>query len=314
MDRNLALEMIRVTEAAALVSARFTGTEKGREAHSAATTAMHKVLGAIEFKGNITLGTGNQDICDKLYNGETVGGGESPEVDLALEPLESVDSVAFNRPNALAVIAMAPIGNIMKVSTEGYMEKIAVGSDAAGVVDLNESCEENIGRVAEAKKYNVHNITVAVLKRDRHEYIIDSVKASGAKLHLIPDGDLAAAVATALPASGVDMLIGTGGASEGVIAAAALRCLQGELLAKFKIDNDFNQMGDIDVNKIYTSRDLVSGDNIMFAATGVTDGDLLNGVRYRNDGATTHSLVLRSSSRTRRFLVTEHYFNKQPSY
>jgi fructose-1,6-bisphosphatase II len=318
MDRNLALELARVTEASALASARWMGKGDVNSAVSSAVDAMHKVFRSISFNGNIIIGIGAREQTDKLFVGEQLGSGDSPEVDVALDPLESVESVAFGRPNAMAVIAVAPKGRLLAVP-EVYMEKIAVGEESAGKIDINLPIEENIKRVATAKNYDIGDLTVVILERERHQEIIEQLRKIGVRLHLIPDGDVAAAIATALPTTGIDMLVGSGGAPEAVMSAAALSCLGGEIQTRFKIKNDDEKKlllnyGINTINKIYRNSDLVGDENIMFAATGVTDGDLLNGVRFRKDGATTNSLVLRSSSRTRRYIVTEHYFNTQPNY
>jgi fructose-1,6-bisphosphatase II len=318
MDRNLALELARVTEASALASARWMGKGDVNSAVSSAVDAMHKVFRSISFNGNIIIGIGAREQTDKLFVGEQLGSGDSPEVDVALDPLESVESVAFGRPNAMAVIAVAPKGRLLAVP-EVYMEKIAVGEESAGKIDINLPIEENIKRVAIAKNYDIGDLTVVILERERHQEIIEQLRKIGVRLHLIPDGDVAAAIATALPTTGIDMLVGSGGAPEAVMSAAALSCLGGEIQTRFKIKNDDEKKlllnyGINTINKIYRNSDLVGDENIMFAATGVTDGDLLNGVRFRKDGATTNSLVLRSSSRTRRYIVTEHYFNTQPNY
>jgi fructose-1,6-bisphosphatase II len=318
MDRNLALELARVTEASALASARWMGKGDVGSAVSSAVDAMHKVFRSILFNGNIINGIGLRDQTDKLFAGEQLGSGDLPEVDVALDPLESVESVAFSRPNAMAVIAVAPKDKLLAVP-EVYMEKIAVGEESAGKIDINLSLEENIKRVAIAKNYDIGDLTVVLLERDRHQELIQQLRKIGVRLHLIPDGDVAASIATALPGTGIDILVGIGGAPEAVMSAAALSCLGGEIQTRFIIKNSdekklLQKFGINTINKIYRNNDLVGDENIMFAATGVTDGDLLNGVRFRKDGATTNSLVLRSSSRTRRYIVTEHYFNNQPNY
>jgi len=318
MDRNLALELARVTEASALASARWMGKGNVGSAVSSAVNAMHKVFRSILFNGNIIIGIGSREQTDKLFTGEQLGSGDFPEVDVALDPLESVYSVAFSRPNAMAVIAVAPNGRMLKVP-DIYMDKIAVGEDSAGKIDINLPLNENIKIVAEAKNYDIRDLTVVLLERERHNELIQQLRDIGVRLHLIPDGDVAASIATALPGTGIDMLIGSGGAPEAVMSAAALSCLGGEIQTRFIVNkNDekklLQKFGISDINKIYRNIDLVGDENIMFAATGVTDGDLLNGVRFRKNGATSNSLVLRSSSRTRRYIVTEHYFNNQPNY
>jgi fructose-1,6-bisphosphatase II len=318
MDRNLALEALRVTEAAALAAARWMGKGDGKAAELGATEAMRKVFDSIYFKGTIVIGEGPRGEAPVLFVGEDVGCGKTPEVDIAVDPLECKRSVAFGRSNAMSVVAMAPKGDLL-LTPDTYMEKIAVGPEAAGVVDLNLTVEENLHRIAEAKDYDISELTVALLDRDRHEDLIARVRKLGARIQLIPDGDVAAAIAAALPGTGIDVLIGIGGASEGILSAAALRCIGGELQARLVPRNHeeierARAMGITDINHIFTSAELAKGDHVMFSATGVTDGDLLNGVRYRKDGATTHSLVMRSSTKTRRFIVTEHYFEGEPKY
>lgn len=318
MERNLALEAIRVTEAAALSAARFMGKGDAQAANLAAIEAMRKVFNSIYFKGTIVIGEGERSENPMLYTGEEVGCGKTPEVDIAVDPLECTNAVAFGRANSLSVIAMAPKGDLLQ-APDTYMEKIAVGPISAGVIDLNLSIEENLNRIAEVKKYSIRDLTVVILDRERHEDLINRVRKAGARINLIQDGDVSAAIAAALPGTGIDVLMGIGGAQEGVLAAAALHCIGGEFQARLvprsheEIERA-RKMGIKDINRIYKGCDLARGDSIMFAATGVTDGDLLNGVRYRNDGATTHSLVMRAKTKTRRFMITEHYFKDQPLY
>lgn len=313
MDRNLALEMIRVTEAAALASARWLGKGDSPAATAAATEAMQIVLGSLNFKGKIIIGCGDKDNTKHLYCGQIVGNGSEPIVDIAIDPLESVNSVAYGRPNAMAVVAIAEKDCLLNFPEKTYMEKLAVGPEAVGKIDINRPLEDNIKAVADAKNYSLSDLTIAILDRERHLELINKIRSLGPRLHLIPDGDVSAAIATALPGTGIDMLVGTGGAVEGVMAAAAMRCLGGEIQGKIrdnKIKHEYSASKDV----VYNTGDMASGYNIMFAATGITDGDLLNGVRYRKDGATTNSLVLRAISQTRRFVVTEHYFDNQPQY
>lgn len=318
MDRNLALEMVRVTEAAALAAARWMGKGDARSADLAAVTAMHKAFGSINFQGRIKLGEGYRPAVDRLYAEEEIGSGGGDVVELAVDALESTRSVAFGRTNAMAVVAVASQGGIMGLPPT-YMEKLAVGADAARAIDLRLSPEQNLARIAEAKGFAVSDLTVAILDRDRHTDLIARVRRTGARIYLIPDGDVSAAIAAGVPGTGIDVLMGIGAARAGVLAAAALRCIDGELLARLRPQSDdeaveLKQSGLGDVEKIYRSSDLAEGDYIMFAATGVTDGDLLNGVRYRRDGATTHSFAVRSRTKTRRFIVTEHYFEENPEY
>lgn len=313
MDRNLALEMIRVTEAAALASARWLGKGDSDAAKTAATEAMQSVLGQLDFKGKIIIGCGDKEQSEYLHCGQIIGSGAEPMVDIAVDPLESVNSVAYGRPNAMAVVAITDKDCLLSFPEKTYMEKIAVGPEAVGKIDINRSLEDNIKAVAEAKNYDLSDLTIAILDRERHLELIDLIRSLGPRLHLIPDGDVSAAIATALPGTGIDMLVGSGGADEGVMAAAAMRCLGGEIQGKIK-DNKIKHEYSIGKDVVYNTGDMASGENIMFAATGVTDGDLLNGVRYRKDGATTNSLVLRAVSQTRRFVVTEHYFDNKPQY
>ena len=313
--------MIRVTEAAALAAARWMGKGDSSAADRAAIGAMRTALNAIPFDGTVFIGEGDREHGADLFTGETVGGeapSDSPVFDLALDALECTRSVAFGRPNAMAVVGLAPRGSFFNPPTM-YMEKLAVGPQAAHAVGLNLSIEENLHRVAEAKGYAIHDLTVVILDRERHGELIEDVRKTGARIHLIPDGDIAASIAAALPGSGIDLVVGIGGSTAGVLTAAGLRCVGGQLLARLAPTDQHEltqarMVGPVDLKKIYTAEDLVSGTNVMFAATGVTDGDMLNGVRYRADGATTHSLVMRSASRTRRFIVTEHYFEDNPDY
>ncbi len=318
MDRNLALEAIRVTEAAALASARWMGKGDPKAADRSAVEAMRKVFDSIYFKGNVVIGEGDHDEVPKLFVGEELGCGKEPVVDIVVDALQCTSSVAFGRTNAMSVTAMAPEGNFLQ-APDTYMEKLAVGPEAAEVIDLNLPIEENLSRIAEAKKYGISELTVGILDRERHEDLINRVRKMGPRIHLIQDGDVSAAIATAMPGTGVDVLAGIGGAPEGVLAAAALRCLGGGLQARLvprsqeEIERA-RRFGIKDINKLYSCDELARGENVMFAATGVTDGDLLNGVRFRHDGATTHSLVMRSITRTVRFIVTEHYFVGEPKY
>jgi len=317
VDRNLALEMVRATEAAALAAARWMGRGNAQAADRAAVEAMHHAFNSIAFKGNIILGEGDRERFPMLYTGQRVGCGTSDEVDVAVDALECTNSVAFGRTNALAVVAMAPQGDFLKPPVS-YLEKIAVGPEAASVIDLSAPIEENLERIANAKKYGASDLTVVILDRPRHEELIARVRDTGARIHLIPDGDVAAAVATSTPGTGIDVLVGTGGSVAGVLAAAALRCLGGEMQARLSpLGDEAERLKGTeyeDLSRLYRASDLAQGDHVMFAATGVTDGDMLNGVRYRADGATTHSVVMRQSTRTKRYIVTEHFFDYNPEY
>ena len=319
MDRNLALEVVRVTEAAALNSARSMGRGDETAADQAAVDAMRKAFDSLRISGTIVIGEGERDEAPMLFIGEKVGrwGPEDPKVDIALDPLEGTTITATGGPNALSVIAIAEAGNFLH-APDTYMEKIAVGPEAKGAIDLSRSPTDNLRAIADAKGVYVEDLTVVILSRPRHERLIKEVRAAGARIKLIGDGDVSAAIATCNPASGVDVLMGTGGAPEGVIAAAALRCVGGDFQGRLKPRNELEierakKMGIAEVEKIFRIDELASG-NVMFAATGVTDGDYLKGVHFFAGGATTHSVVMRSQSGTVRFLETAHHFDRKPNY
>jgi fructose-1,6-bisphosphatase II len=318
MERNLALEFVRVTEAAALECARWMGKGDSNSADEAAVTAMRKMFNSVDIDGTVVIGEGERDEAPMLYIGERVGTGKSPKVDIALDPLECTDSVACGRPNALSVIAVTESGNFLH-APDTYMEKIAVGPEAKEAIDLRLSPEENLRRIAEVLDYHIEDITVVILDRPRHDDLVKRVRKVGARIQLIPDGDVSAAIATALPDTGVDVLMGIGGAPEGVIAAAALRCVGGGMQARLVPRNKEEErrakkMGIKDINRIFREDELAKGNNIMFAATGVTDGDMLKGVRFFGGGAHTHSIVMRSKSGTIRFIETTHFFDRKPKY
>lgn len=318
MDRNLALEMVRVTEAAALAAARWMGKGDAVAADRAAVTAMRATLNSIPFSGKIALGEGAPGTVEELFTGETVGSGGPNDIELVLDALECSRSVAFGRTNAMSVVAMAPQGAFFCPPSR-YMEKLAVGPEAAGVTGLELPVQENLERLAEAKGYRVSDLAVVILDRERHAELINKVRKTGARIHLIPDGDVAAAIAAATPGTGIDVLMGTGSSGAGVLAAAALRCIGGEIQTRLAPtdQHETDQLKNrehVDLKRIFRTADLVRGDNVMFAATGVTDGDLLNGVLYRNTGASTHSMVLRSKTGTRRLIVTDHFFEENPIY
>jgi fructose-1,6-bisphosphatase II len=318
VDRNLALEMVRVTEAAALAASRWVGKGDAGAADRAAIDAMHAAFNSMAFSGRVAHGEGEPGTVPRLFTGEQVGRGGDNSFDLALDALECTRSVAFGRSNAMTVVALVKQSDFHLPPTQ-YLDKLAVGPEAAGAIDMNLSVEENLQRIARAKRYSVADLTVVILDRERHAGLIDRVRKAGARIHLIPDGDVAAAIATATPGSGIDILMGIGSSAAGVLAAAALKCLGGEFQARpALLDSDeesrLKASGIEDLERIYRIGDMVKGDNVMFAATGITDGDVLNGVCYRADGATTHSLVMRSKTKTRRFIVTEHYFEDNPIY
>ena len=317
MDRNLALELIRVTEAAALASGRWVGKGDKNAADEAATNAMRRTLDSIGIDGTVVIGEGEMDEAPMLYIGEKVGDGSSPCVDIAVDPLEGTNICAKGTNGAITTIALAPQGGFLN-APDMYMEKIVVGPGAYGVIDLDASPTENLQRVAAAKKCYVDDLTVVILDRPRHDKMVAEIRKAGARIHLISDGDVAPAIAAAVAGSGVDMLMGIGGAPEGVLAAAALKCMGGDMQARLVFMDDHEReravmMGITDFERVYNAEDMARG-NVFFAATGVTTGDLLKGVRYFSGGAETHSVVMRSKSRTVRFVSTLHHFDYKPLY
>lgn len=317
MDRNLALEAARVTEAAALASARLMGRGDEKAADQAAVDAMRRAFDALPFAGRVVIGEGERDEAPMLYIGEEVGCADSPRIDIALDPLEGTTVCATGGSNALSVIALAGEGNFLH-APDIYMEKIAVGPQARGVIDIDASVADNLRAVAKAKGVDVPDLTAIILDRPRHNDIISEVRESGARIKLIGDGDISAAIATCKEDSGVDILFGTGGAPEGVIAAAALRCIGGDMQGRLRPRNNEEivraaDMGIEDITRVLSIEDLAAGD-VMFAATGVTDGDYLKGVRFFKGGAETHSVVMRSRSKTIRYIETTHHFDSSPDY
>jgi fructose-1,6-bisphosphatase class II len=316
MDRNLALEAVRVTEAAALNCARWTGRGDEKAADQAAVDAMRKAFDALAIDGTVVIGEGERDEAPMLYIGEKVGSG-GPKVDIALDPLEGTTICATGAPNALAVIAMADGGNLLHCP-DTYMAKIATGPQGRGVVDLDKTPTQNLHALAEAKRCKVEDLTVIILSRPRHEAIIQEVRKAGARIRLIGDGDVSAAIATTKPETGIDLLLGIGGAPEGVLAAAALRCVGGEFQGRLAPRNDeeierAKKMGVTDIKRKFMIDELAAGD-VMFAATGVTDGDYLHGVHFFPGGATTQSVVMRSKTKTVRVINASHYFEHKPNY
>ncbi|MBU8905861.1 class II fructose-bisphosphatase [Desertibacillus haloalkaliphilus] len=316
MERSLTMELVRVTEAAALSSARWMGRGLKEEADDAATQAMRDVFDTIPMKGTVVIGEGEMDEAPMLYIGEKLGTGYGPRVDVAVDPLEGTNIVAAGEWNALAVIAIADHGNLLH-APDMYMDKIAVGPEAVGKIDIDAPVIDNLKAVAEAKGKDVEDLVVVILNRKRHEKIINEVREAGARIKLLRDGDVAAAINTAFDDTGVDIMLGAGGAPEGVIAAVGLKCLGGELQGKLLPHNEeelarCKKMGIDDVNRKLTMDDLVSGDDCIFAATGVTDGELLQGVHYKGSNATTQSLVMRAKSGTVRFIDGKHSMQKKP--
>lgn len=317
MNRNLALEFVRVTEAAALSAGRWIGRGEKNAADQAAVSAMRESFNSIDFDGLIVIGEGEMDEAPMLYIGEKVGQGKGPRVDIACDPLEGTSITAKGGPEAIACIAAAEAGGFLH-APDMYMNKIAVGPAARGAIDITKSVTWNLREVAKATHKSIEDLCVILLDRDRHKEIVKEVRECGARIRLIGDGDVSAALATAMPESGVDVLLGSGGAPEGVIAAAALRCLGGDMQAKLVFSNDqewerCKKMGIKSKDQVYGLTDLARG-NVMFIATGVTGGSFLKGVRYTGGGAATHSIVMRSETGTIREIETRHAFDKKPRY
>lgn len=316
MERELALEFVRVTEAAALAAGRWMGRGQKEAADGAAVDAMRTMLDSVNIRGTIVIGEGERDEAPMLYIGEQVGCATAPCVDIAVDPLEGTNLVAKGLPNSIAVLAVAESGRLLH-APDIYMHKIAVGPAAVGCIDIDAPIEDNLRAIAKATDRLVNDLTVVVLDRPRHAEMIREIRQTGARIKLITDGDVAPAVAAAIPDSGVDMLLGIGGAPEGVLAAAALKCLGGEMQARFWPENEeqtarAEAMGVRDIRAVLTHEDLVHGNDVIFAATGITDGDLLRGVRYQGIQARTHSLVMRSKTGTVRFIEAIHRLDLKP--
>ncbi|MCD7034691.1 class II fructose-bisphosphatase [Metabacillus sp. GX 13764] len=316
MERSLSMELVRVTEAAALASARWMGRGKKDEADDAATSAMRDVFDTVPMKGTVVIGEGEMDEAPMLYIGEKLGNGYGPRVDVAVDPLEGTNIVAQGGWNALAVIAVADHGNMLH-APDMYMDKIAVGPEAVGCIDIEAPILDNLKAVAKAKNKDIEDIVATVLERERHAHIISELREAGVRIKLINDGDVAGAINTAFDHTGVDILFGSGGAPEGVLAAVALKCLGGEIQGKLLPQNDKElercvKMG-LDVQKILRMEDLVKGDDAIFAATGVTDGELLKGVQFKASQGTTQSVVMRAKSGTVRFIDGRHSLKMKPN-
>lgn len=310
MDRNLSMELVRVTEAAALAAGRWMGRGKKDEADEAATQAMRDMFNSIQMNGTVVIGEGEMDEAPMLYIGEQLGTGEGPVVDIAVDPLEGTNIVAAGTWNALATIAVAERGNLLH-APDMYMEKIAVGSESVGKIDINASVIDNLKAVAKAKNKNIEDVVVAILDRERHARMIEEIRDSGARIKLMQDGDVAAAINTAFTNTGVDIMLGSGGAPEGVLAAVALKSLGGEFQGKLLPQTDeekirLKKMGISDFNKVLLMDDIVKGDDAYFVATGVTNGELLRGVQYNGKIGTTHSVVMRAKTGTVRFIEGQH--------
>ena len=317
MDRNLALEAVRVTEAAALSASRLMGRGDEKAADQAAVDAMRKALNSLAIEGTVVIGEGERDEAPMLYIGEKVGNGHGPKIDIALDPLEGTTITAKGGANALAVIAMAEAGGFLN-APDVYMEKIGIGAGLGEIVDLDETPATNLKNLAKAKGAHVSDLVVCILDRPRHSELIAKVREAGARIMLISDGDVSGVIATSRPQSGVDIYMGSGGAPEGVLAAAALRCIGGFMQGRLIFRNDdergrAKRFGITDFNRKYNLLDLAKGD-VMFAATGVTSGTMLQGVRRFARGAVTHSMVMRSKTGTVRFIEAQHNFERKPHY
>lgn len=317
-DRNLALELVRVTEAGAMAAGRWVGKGDKEGGDGAAVDAMRQLVSSVSMSGIVVIGEGEKDEAPMLYNGENVGDGTGPEVDFAVDPIDGTTLMSKGSPGAISVLAVAERGAMFDPSAVFYMQKIAVGPDAADVIDISAPIGENIRKVAKAKHASVSDITVCILDRPRHSDLIQKVRNAGARIRLISDGDVAGAIAAARPDSGTDILVGIGGTPEGIIAAAAMRCMGGALQGKLAPKDDEERQKALDaghdLDRVLVTEDLVAGDNVFFCATGVTDGDLLRGVRYYGGGASTHSIVMRSKSGTVRMIDAYHRLTKLREY
>ena len=317
-DRNLALELVRVTESAALAASRWVGRGDKNGADGAAVDAMRTVLSTVPMDGIVVIGEGEKDEAPMLYNGERVGDGTVPLTDVAVDPIDGTTLTALGRANAIAVIAVSERGTMFNPGPCVYMHKIAVGPEAAGSIDITATATQNLKWIAKAKGESVRDLTVVILDRERHVELIAEVRASGARVKLITDGDIFGAIATAWPEAGVDVLLGIGGTPEGITAAAALKSMGGEIQALLAPRNDDEKAAAIaagyNLELVLNTDDLISGDNCFFAATGITDGDLLRGVRYERGGARTQSLVMRSRSGTVRMIDAHHRIDKLAAF
>lgn len=316
MDRNLALEVVRVTEAAALAASSLTGRGDEKAADAAAVDAMRSSFNGLHMRGRVVIGEGERDEAPMLYIGEEVGDGHGPEIDIALDPLEGTTITAKGGNNALAVVAMTDKGGFLN-APDTYMDKIAVGPGIdPSILDLDAPISDVLQKLAKEKACKIEELTVCILDRPRHDHLIQGAREAGARINLIQDGDVSAVIATTTPDTGIDLYVGQGGAPEGVLAAAALQCIGGSMLGRLVFRNDderarAGRWGITDLNRVYKTDDLAKGDNVMFAATGVTDGSMLRGVRRFAGGAKTSSLVMRSKSGTVRYIEATHNFNRK---
>ena len=317
-DRNLALELVRVTEAAAMAAGRWVGRGDKNGADGVAVNAMRALISTVGMRGTVVIGEGEKDNAPMLYNGEEVGDGTGPACDVAVDPIDGTTLAAKGMTNAISVLAVGPRGSMYDPSAVFYMEKLVTGADAADLVDIRYPISENINQVAKAKGSAPADVTVVLLDRPRHEKIVEEIRATGARIKFITDGDVAGAIMAARPDTGVDLLLGVGGTPEGIIAACAMKCMgaviQGRLWPRDDEERALAIDAGHDLDAVLTTDDLVTGDDCFFVATGITDGELLQGVRYRAGRATTHSLVMRSRSGTIRSITSEHKLAKLRAY
>ena len=317
-DRNLAMELVRVTEAAAMAAGRWVGRGDKNGGDGAAVDAMRQLIGSVSMRGVVVIGEGEKDEAPRLFNGEEVGNGEGPWCDVAVDPIDGTTLMAKGMPNSVAVLAVAERGAMFDPSAVFYMEKLAVGPEAADVIDLTAPVAENIRRVAAAKHLGVSDVTVCVLDRPRHDQLVSEIRGTGARIHFLSDGDVAGAISAARPDTGVDMLYGIGGTPEGIITAAAMKCMGGAMQGRLWPRDDEERAKAVaaghDLDRVLTADELVRGDNVFFCATGITDGDLLRGVHYRGGGCTTQSIVMRSKSGTVRMIDGYHRLTKLREY
>jgi fructose-1,6-bisphosphatase II len=319
-DRNLALELVRVTEAAAMAAGRWVGRGDKNGADGVAVNAMRVLISTVGMRGTVVIGEGEKDNAPMLFNGEQVGDGTGPECDVAVDPIDGTTLTAKGMANAVSVLAVSPRRSMFDPSAVFYMEKLVTGPEAADVVDIRYPVAENIHQVAKAKGSSPADVTVVVLDRPRHESLVQEIRSTGARIKFITDGDVAGAIMAAREGTGVDLLLGVGGTPEGIIAACAMKCMDGVIQARlWPTDDEERQRAvdaghDLDPDAILTTDDLVTGDDCFFVATGITDGELMKGVRYGAGGATTHSLVMRSRSGTIRSITSEHRLQKLRSY
>jgi fructose-1,6-bisphosphatase II len=317
-DRNLALELVRVTEAAAMAAGRWVGRGDKNGADGVAVNAMRTLISTVGMRGTVVIGEGEKDNAPMLFNGEEVGDGTGPECDVAVDPIDGTTLAAKGMTNAISVMAVAPRGSMYDPSAVFYMEKLVTGPEAADVVDIRYPVAENIHQVAKAKGSVPEDVTVVLLDRPRHQQMVDEIRATGARIKFISDGDVAGAIMAARADTGIDLLLGVGGTPEGIISACAMKCLDGVIQGRlWPVDDEERQRAidaGHDLERVLTTDDLVTGDDVFFVATGITDGELMKGVRYRAGGASTHSLVMRSRSGTIRSITSDHKLQKLKSY